>query len=173
MTNYHLSRYDAEAIADDKNMAGYFEALIFLTPSYKAAANWLLGPVKSYMNEHNSSISDFPVKPVQMASLIALVEEGRVHFSTASSKIFPELVAENSSDPLQLAISLNLIQTDDEGQVMKWIQQALDKMPDKVIEYKKGKKGLLGLFVGEVKKISNGKADPQLTSQLLVQKLEK
>jgi aspartyl-tRNA(Asn)/glutamyl-tRNA(Gln) amidotransferase subunit B len=173
MMNYYLSRYDAEAITDDKNMAGYFEALIFLTPSYKAAANWLLGPVKSYMNEHNSSISEFPVKPALMASLVALVEEGRVHFSTASSKIFPELVAGNSSDPLQLAISLNLIQTDDEGQVMKWVQQALDKMPDKVIEYKKGKKGLLGLFVGEVKKISNGKADPQLTSQLLIQKLEK
>ena len=173
MTNFHLSRYDAEAITDDRNTAEYFEALILLTPSYKAAANWILGPVKSYINEHNTSISDFPVKPALMASLIALVEDGKVHFSTASSKIFPELVAGNSNDPLQLATSLNLIQTDDEMQVMKWVQQALDKMPDKVIEYKKGKKGLLGLFVGEVKKISNGKADPQLTSQLLVQKLEK
>ena len=49
----------------------------------------------------------------------------------------------------------------------------MEKMPDKVVEYKKGKKGLLGLFVGEVKKISKGKADPQLTNQLLIQKLEK
>ena len=63
-------------------------------------------------------------------------------------------MAGKSTDPLQVAISLNLIQTDDKGLVMKWVQQALDKMPDKVIEYKKGKKGLLGLFVGEVKKIS-------------------
>ncbi len=68
---------------------------------------------------------------------------------------------------------LNLIQTDDENQILEWVEQAMDKMPDKVLEYKKGKKGLLGLFIGEVKKISKGKADPQLTNQLLIQKLEK
>ena len=173
MTNYNLSRYDAEVITDEREMATYFEALILAVPSYKSAANWLLGPVKSYINEHGISISDFPVKPLVMASLIKLVEGGTVHFSTASSKIFPELAAGNSNDPLQLAISMNLIQTDDEAQILKWVQQAMDKMPEKVTEYKKGKKGLLGLFVGEVKKISNGKADPQLTSQLLTQKLEK
>ena len=108
-----------------------------------------------------------------MASLIALVEEGRVHFSTASSRIFPELVSGTNTDPLQLATSMNLIQTDDQTQILEWVNQAMEKMPDKVLEYKKGKKGLLGLFVGEVKKISKGKADPQLTNQLLIQKLEK
>ena len=107
-----------------------------------------------------------------MASLIALVEEGRIHFSTASSRIFPELIA-GASDPLQLAMNMNLIQTDDEAQILEWVKQAMEKMPDKVLEYKKGKKGLLGLFVGEVKKISKGKADPLLTNQLLIQKLEK
>ena len=173
MENYKLSRYDAEVITDDKQTADYFEALILLTPSYKAAANWLLGPVKSYLNEHNIFISAFPLKPALMASLIALVEEGRVHFSTASSKIFPELVSDPEKDPLQVAVSLNLIQTGDESQILEWVKQAMDKMPDKVLEYKKGKKGLLGLFVGEVKKISKGKADPHLTNQLLIQKLEK
>jgi aspartyl-tRNA(Asn)/glutamyl-tRNA(Gln) amidotransferase subunit B len=118
-------------------------------------------------------MSDFPVKPVQMASLIALVEEDRVHFSTASSKIFPELVSGTTMDPLQIAISMNLIQTGDEARILEWVEQALEKMPDKVLEYKKGKKGLLGLFVGEVKRISRGKADPQLTNQLLIKKLEK
>jgi aspartyl-tRNA(Asn)/glutamyl-tRNA(Gln) amidotransferase subunit B len=73
---------------------------------------------------------------------------------------------------MQLAINLNLIQTDDQAQIMEWVKEALDKMPDKVLEYKKGKKGLLGLFVGEVKKISKGKADPRLTNQLLIQKLD-
>jgi aspartyl-tRNA(Asn)/glutamyl-tRNA(Gln) amidotransferase subunit B len=172
MKNYNLSRYDAEVITDDKETADYFEELILLTASYKAAANWLLGPVKSYLNEQGISISGFPLKPALMASLIALVEDGSVHFSTASSKIFPELVSGAASDPLQCAISLNLIQTVDETQILEWVKQAMDKMPDKVMEYKKGKKGLLGLFVGEVKKISKGKADPRLTNQLLVEKLE-
>ena len=173
MEKYKLSRYDAEGITDDKETSDYFEDLILLTDSYKAAANWLLGPVKSYLNDQNISISDFPVKPAGMASLIALVEDGRVNFSTASSKIFPELVSGSSVDPFQLATNLNLIQTDDETQILEWVKQAMDKMPDKVLEYKKGKKGLLGLFVGEVKKISKGKADPQRTNQLLIQKLEK
>ena len=173
MENYNLTRYDAEVITDDKETADYFEALIQSTPSYKAAANWLLGPVKSHLNEQGISISAFPLKPAVMASLIALVEEGRVHFSTASSKIFPELVAGRATDPLQIAQNLNLIQTGDESLILDWVKQVMDKMPDKVMEYKKGKKGLLGLFVGEVKKISKGKADPHLTNQLLIQNLEK
>ncbi|HEY5040011.1 MAG TPA: Asp-tRNA(Asn)/Glu-tRNA(Gln) amidotransferase subunit GatB, partial [bacterium] len=138
MENYNLSRYDAEVITNDKETSDYFEALILLTPSYKAAANWLLGPVKSYLNEQGLPISDFLVNPAQMASLIALVEEGSVHFSTASSKIFPELASGAVTDPLQLAISLNLIKTDDETQILEWVKQAMDKMPDKVLEYKKG-----------------------------------
>jgi aspartyl-tRNA(Asn)/glutamyl-tRNA(Gln) amidotransferase subunit B len=173
MENYNLSRYDAEVITDDKETADYFESLILLTTSYKAAANWLLGPVKSYLNEKGLSITDFPVKPALMASLIALVEDGTVHFSTASSKIFPELASGASTDPLHIAISMNLIQTGDETQILEWVKMAMEKMPDKVLEYKKGKKGLLGLFIGEVKKISKGKADPLLTNQLLIQKLEK
>jgi aspartyl-tRNA(Asn)/glutamyl-tRNA(Gln) amidotransferase subunit B len=173
MGEYNLSRYDAEVITDDKETADYFESLVLLNPSYKAAANWLLGPVKSYLNERGMSMSDFPLKPAGMSSLISLVEEGRVHFSIASSRIFPELAAGKSGDALQIATSMNLIQTGDETLILEWVKQVMDKMPDKVLEYQKGKKGLLGLFVGEVKKISKGKADPHLTNQLLIQKLEK
>jgi aspartyl-tRNA(Asn)/glutamyl-tRNA(Gln) amidotransferase subunit B len=99
------------------------------------------------------------------------VEEGRIHFSIASSRIFPELIS-GGADPLKLATDMNLIQTDDEEQILEWVKLALGKMPDKVLEYKKGKKGLLGLFVGEVKKISKGKADPQITNKLLIQILD-
>jgi len=173
MQRYQLSRYDAEVITDDKETADYFEGLILITPAYKAAANWLLGPVKSYLNDNGTLISEFPLKPAVLASLISLVEDGTVNFSAASSRIFPELVRKPDADPSQIANSLNLIQTGDESQILEWVRLAMEKMPDKVLEYKKGKKGLLGLFVGEVKRISNGKADPQLTNQLLLQKLDK
>ena len=173
ITDYKLSRYDAEVITDDKETADYFEAIVSQTTAYKAAANWLLGPVKSYLNDKSISISSFLLKPSVMTSLIGMVEDGKLNFSTASSKIFPELVSGKETDPLQIAVRLNLIQTGDEAQILEWVKQVMDKMPDKVLEYKKGKKGLLGLFVGEVKKISRGKADPLLTNQLLIQKLEK
>jgi aspartyl-tRNA(Asn)/glutamyl-tRNA(Gln) amidotransferase subunit B len=171
--DYHLSAYDAEVITDDKETAGYFEMLIKETGAFKAAANWLLGPVRSWLNEQGLSIDRLPVSPASLASLILLVEEGKINFSIASSRIFPELARGKETDPLQVATRLNLLQTGDEEQIRQWVHQALGKMPEKVAEYKKGKKGLLGLFVGEVKKISGGKADPKLTNRLLTETLEK
>jgi aspartyl-tRNA(Asn)/glutamyl-tRNA(Gln) amidotransferase subunit B len=147
--------------------------LVRTTGAYKASANWLLGPVKSWLNENNMSISQLPVLPATLASLIRLVEEEKINFSIASSRIFPELASGKETDPLQVAMRLNLLQTGDEEQIRQWVQQALEKMPEKVAEYRKGKKGLIGLFVGEVKKISGGKADPKLTNRLLTETLEK
>jgi aspartyl-tRNA(Asn)/glutamyl-tRNA(Gln) amidotransferase subunit B len=112
------------------------------------------------------------VQPASLARLIKLVEEGRLSFSIAAERIFPVLMNEPQRDPLEIATALNLIQSSDTSEITAWIDQALAGMPDKVKEYKRGKKGLIGLFVGEVKKLSKGKADPKLTNQLLLEKLE-
>ena len=167
-----LPEYDARVICDDKDTSDYFERLIRETTNYKGAANWLLGPVKSALNEQSLDLKDFQVTPAALARLIKLVEEGQLSFSIASSRIFPALIKEPARDPLEIAIALNLVQSSDTSEIAVWVEQALAKMPDKVTEYRKGKKGLIGLFVGEVKKISKGKADPKLTNQLLLEKLE-
>jgi aspartyl-tRNA(Asn)/glutamyl-tRNA(Gln) amidotransferase subunit B len=167
-----LPEYDARVICDDKETSGYFEKLIGETTHYKGAANWLLGPVRSSLNERGLTLNDFPVTPGALARLIQLVEEGKVSFSIASSRIFPVLLADPAREPMEIAVSLNLLQSSDTDEIAAWVEQALAKMPDKVQEYKKGKKGLIGLFVGEVKKISKGKADPRLTNQLLLEKLD-
>jgi aspartyl-tRNA(Asn)/glutamyl-tRNA(Gln) amidotransferase subunit B len=168
----HLPEYDARVICDDKETAVYFEKLILETTYYKGAANWLLGPVRSSLNEQGLGLDDFPLAPAALARLVQLVEEGKVSFSIASSRIFPILLADPSREPLEIALSLNLLQSSDTDEIAAWVEQALAKMPDKVLEYKKGKKGLIGLFVGEVKKLSKGKADPRLTNQLLLEKLD-
>ncbi len=167
-----LPEYDARGIADDKDSAGYFERLIRHTTNYKAAANWLLGPVRSSLNERSLDWKDLPIAPDSLALLIRLVEEGKISFSIAAERIFPVLMQEPGRQPLDIAVSLNLLQSSDTSEITAWIEQALAGMPDKVTEYKKGKKGLIGLFVGEVKKLSKGKADPKLTNQLLLEKLE-
>lgn len=167
-----LPEYIARVICDDKDTVDYFEALIGFTPNYKAAANWMLGPVKSSLNELGTELKQFPVTPQTLAGLMQLVEQGKLSFSIAAERIFPELIREPARQPLDIAIALNLIQSSDEAEINGWIEQALAGMPDKVSEYKKGKKGLIGLFVGEVKKLSRGKADPKLTNQLLLEKLE-
>jgi len=166
-----LSDYDARVICDDKETIIYFEALIKETTHYKAAANWLLGPVKSYQNEHGIHTHAFPLQPATLAALIELVETGKLSFSVASSRLLQALIENNSTNPLQLATSMNLLQDADSGTIASWVDEVLASMPDKVAEYKKGKKGLIGLFMGEVKKISKGKADPKMATQLLTEKL--
>ena len=132
----------------------------------------MLGPIKSWLNETGEPITALPVKPTAIASLIALIDSNQVNFSVASTKIFGALLKEPGKEPLQIAKELNLIQDSDEGNVAAWVEEVLSKMPDKVAEFKKGKKGLIGLFVGEVKKVSKGKADPKLTNDILLKKLQ-
>jgi len=88
----------------------------------------------------------------------------------AATKIFPVLL-QGDKQPLQVAEELNLLQVSDTNELEGWVDEAISKMPDKVAEYKKGKKGLIGLFVGEVKKLSKGKADPKVVTELLQRKL--
>ncbi len=166
-----LSDYDARVICDDKETIAFFEALIKNTNQYKAAANWLLGPVKSYLNEHAVQIDQFPVAPKTLSALIELVENGKLSFSVASSKVLNAIIESQSTDPLQTATALNVLQDSDSSAIAGWVDEVLASMPDKVAEYKKGKKGLIGLFMGEVKKVSKGKADPKVATQLLTEKL--
>ncbi len=106
-----------------KKQPDYFEALIRLTPSYKAAANWLLGPVKSYLNENNLSISEFPGETCQMASLIALVEEGQGSFFHCFIQNISGTCVRNSNGSVtNWQSALNLIQTGDEAQILEWVQ---------------------------------------------------
>ncbi len=171
-TQYGLSEYDATQLCDEKATADYFELVITHIKQYKAVANWLLGPIRQYVNEAGTAIQTISLQAAVLADLIKLVEDGKVNFSVASSRILPVVIAENQS-PLSVAEKLNLIQVSNTDELETWVASALEAMPDKVAEYKKGKKGLLGLFVGEVKKRSQGKADPKIVTQLLEQKLNR
>ena len=101
-----------------------------------------------------------------------MIEEGKVSNSNASSKIIPLMISSKES-PKDIAIKYNLIIEDNKDEIKKFIDDTLKKYPKKVEEYKNGKKGLIGLFMGEVMKLSKGKADPKKTNQLLVKELEK
>ena len=168
---YGLSAYDAKVICEDRSTSDFFESILQHTNNYKAAANWLLGPVKSYLNEYNTEINNFPLPAKTIAGLIQLIDEGKINFSIASSKIFSALIQQPGKDALQVVTELNLLQESNDDTVTLWIDEVLNKMPEKVSEYKKGKKTLIGLFAGEVKKISKGKADMQIVNRILTEKL--
>jgi aspartyl-tRNA(Asn)/glutamyl-tRNA(Gln) amidotransferase subunit B len=167
-----LSDYDAGVITADKEFALYFEDVIKNTDNYKAAANWIMGAVKSYLNDSGTAICDFDLKPEILAGLIKLVDSGKVNNSVAAQKLFPALLKNNGKTADALAAEMNLLINADNGDVSRFILDAIAKYPDKVIEYQKGKKGVLGLFMGEIMKNSKGKIDPQKTNQLLIKQLE-
>ena len=171
-TRYGLSTYDASVLTETKALAEWYEALCAHTTEYKAVANWLMGPIRAYLNETGVSKEEFPLDAAALAQLIDLVEEGLVSFSVAAQKIFPELLRDPGVNPLSIAQRLNLIQESDGKQVLAWVQAVLAENQAKVTAYKSGKKGLMGLFMGEVMRKSNGKADPKLTSSVLNELLE-
>jgi aspartyl-tRNA(Asn)/glutamyl-tRNA(Gln) amidotransferase subunit B len=167
-----LSNYDAGVLTESKEIALYFEELIKHCNNYKAAANWVMGDIKSFLNERALHISNFPLSPKTIASLINLIDEGKVSHSAASQKIFPLLIENPAKTPLEIAQENNLIQESNANSILPMIEEVIAKYPEKVEEYRAGKKGLLGLFVGEVMKLSKGKADPKITNQLVREKLE-
>ncbi len=168
-----LGDYDARLLTDDKDIALYFEEVLKHTKNYKAAANWIMGSVKSYLNDQAVHITEFPLKPNTIARLISLVDNGVVSNSAASGELFKSLLESPGIDPEVVAKEKNLIQESDQDALMDLVRQALASNPAKVAEYKAGKKGLLGMFMGEVMKLSKGKADPKLASKLVQQELEK
>lgn len=169
---FGLPAYDAGVLSDAKEIALWFDALCAETKNYKAASNWMMGPVKSYLNELTLHIDEFPIKPQTLAELIALVDAGKVSFSVASQRIYPELLKATGESPLAIAQRLNLIQESDEGSLKPIVESVLAENEAKVAEYRSGKKGLMGMFMGEVMKKSKGKADPKVATRILTELLE-
>ena len=173
INEFNLSEYDAHNILEQKEIALYYIEITNHTTNYKGAANWLMGAVKSYLNEAAVDIADFPLKPSQIAELVSIVDEGKINITTANQQLFPALLKDNTKTALSLATELNLIISTSNDDVLAFIHEAMAKYPEKVAEYKAGKKSLTGLFMGEVMKLAKGKLDPKEANKLLAQELER
>ena len=170
---YGLTNYDAEQLTEDKALSDLFEKIAASTPHKKNLANLLIGPLRAHLNLINGSWNDIAISSENWHQLLDLVAGGKLGFSVAAQKLLPIMLEDGKASPLALAAAMNLLQDAGDDEIVTWVQQVLDSMPDKVEEYTKGKKGLMGLFVGEVKKISKGKADPKITTDLLTAHLNK
>jgi aspartyl-tRNA(Asn)/glutamyl-tRNA(Gln) amidotransferase subunit B len=168
-----LSPYDAGVLTDSKEIALYFEEIISKTKNTKSASNWLTVQIKSHLNEHAIHISDFKITPLRMAELVDLIDSGKVSHAIATQKIFPIMLTDLESSPAKIAEQNNWIQESDAGALTAFVEQAIAKYPEKVIDYKNGKTNLLGMFMGEVMRLSKGKADPKIATELVKEMLEK
>lgn len=169
---YGLSEYDAGILIESKRTVLYFEAMTKETSNYKAAANWLMGPVRSWLNEQGSGMDGFPVPPSGLAALLRLIDEGKLNYSVAAQTIFPEMLDDPGTAPAAIVERLQVGIDGDSGQVADLVEEVVARYPEKVKQYRAGKKGLLGMFMGELMKLSKGKIDPRLANKLMAERLE-
>jgi aspartyl-tRNA(Asn)/glutamyl-tRNA(Gln) amidotransferase subunit B len=170
--DYKLSAYDAQVLTDAREVALSFDATCQRTKNFKAAANWMMGPVKAHLKGGDFSAELSAALPDRLAELISLIDNGQVSFSVASQVVFPELLRHPEEPVATLAGRLNVVQDSVLGSLQPIIDQVIKEFPIKVEEYRNGKKGILAMFMGEVMRRSKGKADPKVATELLTKKLE-
>ncbi|AMW28548.1 Asp-tRNA(Asn)/Glu-tRNA(Gln) amidotransferase subunit GatB [Arthrospira platensis] len=169
-TDLGLSAYDTRVLTDDRTVAEYFEATVAAGADTKQAANWLMGDITAYLKNEKLAINDIPLKPAELAELIALIGDNTISGKIAKD-ILPELLTKGGS-PKQLVEKKGLIQISDTGELEAIIDEVIASHPQEVEKFKAGKTKLKGFFVGQVMKKTQGRADPQLTNKLISQKLE-
>jgi aspartyl-tRNA(Asn)/glutamyl-tRNA(Gln) amidotransferase subunit B len=160
----------AYLLTEEKSLSDYFIETCAYTKNHKSVSNWILSNIKGYLNDNNLDIRNFAVKPKKLAELIENIDKGNIS-NSAAQVLMGMLITHPESDILDLARSNNLIQSQDTSSMSIWIEDVLSQNAAKVEEYKKGKKGLMGFFVGEVMKKSKSSADPKILNTLLAEKL--
>jgi len=169
VSEYGLPNYDAGVLTASRSLADYFEACVKLFHQPKTVSHWVMGELLHELNNSGTAVSESPVSPERLVSLLKLVDDGTVSLKVAR-EIFPELYASKKS-PEQIVQEKGLTQVSDEGALEKIIDEVIAKNPTQVAQYRSGKEQVFGFFVGQVMKASGGKANPGKVNELLKRKL--
>lgn len=170
IVDYSINKTEANLLAEDTDLYNYFSKAKLEVSNHKSLVNWLLGSVRALLNEQNISIAEFKVSPNQLAAIINLVDEKKISQQNALQVLLPAITADKNV--LDTATQLNLLIEEDSDEIFSYIDEVLTKYHQQVQAYKTGKKGVLGLFVGEVMKLAKGKADAKKISDLIIEKLK-
>ena len=166
-----LSVADAVAISSDIDRADYFDACLAAGADAKQSANWMMGELSAYLNKHNVSISQSPIAPALLAQLIARIDDGTLSSKTAKTLFDALWGAEPAGNVDELIETLNLAQLSDDGALTKIVNDLIAANPKQFDELRSGKEKMLGFFVGQVMKATQGKANPQQVNQIIRNKL--
>ena len=167
-----LSEYDAGILTEIKGISDYFEAVCQYTDNFKSAANWVMGPVKSYLNEHAIEIDEFSLEATKIAEVINMIDGGQISHSMAVQKLFGLMLENPREHPVKLAENYDLIQHNDGDVVLEFVREVLNQNPNEVERYRSGEKKLMAFFMGQLMKISKGKVEPKTASAALKNELE-
>lgn len=165
-----LSIYDSHYLSEDRDTISYFEAVLAAGADAKAAANWIMSDIASYLNTHKQTFADIALSPTALAELLTLIDQGTISGKIAK-EILPELL-EKGGSPMELVQARGLTQISDTHALTALIEEVIAANPEQLAQYRSGKTKLFGYFVGQVMKKTQGRADPQLANQLLEQALK-
>ena len=166
--DHNLSPYEANILVSEKDISHYYEEVIKECDK-KLATNWIIVELFSVLNKKNLSILQSPISSKNLSSLIKMISSGKISGKIAKD-VFEKMQVGNKN-PNQIVEKEGLLQQSDPKKLEKIILDVLSNNKDKVTQYKSGKEKLFGYFVGEVMKISKGKANPQLVNEILKKKL--
>jgi len=169
---YALSEYDAGVLTATRALADFFEEAARLSGQAKAAANWIMGDLLRFYKDSNidpKDLSSSPVTPKMLAGMISLVEKGTI--SGKIAKTVMEEMYSSGKDPQQIIEEKGLVQISNTGEIEKIIEKVIDENPKPAEQYRLGKTGNLGFFVGQVMKATGGRANPQTVNEILKKRL--
>ena len=161
-----LSAYDAGVLTSSREIAAYFEEVVKGGKvSLKTASNWIQTDLLGVLNAEKKEIQDSPIPAARLAELLELVESGKIN-RKQGREVFDE-IWKTGEAPAAVVQKRGMVQVSDEGQLEAWAKAAIEANPKAVADYKKGNKAAIGALVGGVMKLSKGKANPRIISQLL------
>lgn len=169
MDQYELPSYDAELLTSDRALADYFENCTREFPHPKKVSNWVMGSLLGLLNAQEKTIEESPVSAVDLARLLALVEEGVISGKIAKTVL--DEMAQSGKPAKQIVKEKGLVQITDTDALEDVVLKIISGHPREAEAYQNGKTKLLGFFVGQVMKQTRGQANPKLVNEILKQKL--
>jgi len=169
VTAYGLPETDADLLVSEKPLADWYEEAVKLGGQPKSVANWIMGDLMRLLHADNKIIEDCSLKPNQLVDMLRLMDNGTISGKIAKS-VFEEMYT-TGKDPESIVKEKGLVQISDSGEIEKAVDDVISKHIEEAQRYKAGEEKLMGFFVGQVMKVTKGKANPQMLNDLLRKKL--
>jgi len=166
-----LPAYDAHVLTLTKEMSDMFEETVALGADPKLASNYLMVDVNAYLNKVQKELKETALTAEGLAGMIKLITDGTIS-SKIAKKVFAELI-EHGGDAAQIVKEKGLVQVSDSGQLLAWVNEALDNNPKSIEDYKNGRDRAIGFLVGQIMKASKGQANPQMINKMLLEEIAK
>lgn len=171
VAHYGLSSYDAGVLTAARELGDYYEAVVAaMGGEPKLCANWVMGDFSAFLNKDSKDLADSPVSAVQLAGLLRRIQDRTISGKIAKDVFEALWTGEGDTDAI--IEKRGLRQITDTSAIEKVIDEVMAANPDQLIQYRAGKDKLFAFFVGQVMKVSKGKANPQQVNDLLAEKLK-